>query len=175
VHNYVPNVLFNKVHASGDDVWIVGTGTILLTSDGGATWTNRTPDAYKDVALQGVFVLDHDTVWVTGDSDTAGNALILKTTNAGLTWTSQGGANNESAGHLLGISAADADVAWAVGHNYSVLKTTDGGSTWTKIEQLGGKELPGLFAISFATQPIPQFNWSLFVPALTGKTRNSVD
>lgn len=260
--NYVPNIEFLKVHAKGDDVWVVGTGTILHTSDGGATWTNHIPEAYKDVVLQGVFVLDHDTVWVTGGSDIAGHAVILKTTNAGLTWTRQGGVDVDNAKHLLGISATDADVAWAVGGNYSVLKTTNGGTTWTrdpifsglgdinevyavstsmvwvatdntiywttdggatwdngtnhglagsiafmgisavsaqkawtsycsftgyiaytsdggtswaKIDQLGGEGLPGLLTISFATQPISKFRWSLFVPALTGKTRNSVD
>lgn len=260
--DYVPNVEFLKVHAKGDDVWVVGTGTILHTSDGGATWTNQVPDEYKDVALQGVFVLDHDTVWVTGGSDIAGHAVILKTTNAGLTWTRQGGVDVYNAKHLLGISAADADVAWAVGGNYSVLKTTnggttwtrdpifsglgdinevyavstsmvwvatdntiywttdggtswdngmnhglagsiafmgisavsaqkawtsyssitgfiayttDGGTSWTKVDRLGGEDLPGLLTISFATQPISDFRWSLFVPALTGKTGNSID
>ncbi len=268
----VPNVEFLKVHAKGDDVWAVGnsptvgTGTILHTSDGGATWTNQIPIEYKDkdVALQGVFVLDHDTVWVTGSFNNTG--LILKTTDAGLTWTRQGVADGDdvaAAKHLLGISAADAYTAWAVGGDYSVFKTTDGGTTWTKdpifsgfgdinevyavstsmvwvatdntvywttdggatwdngtehglaggaiafmgisavsaqkawtsycsltgfianttdggtnwtkIDQLGGEVLPGLLTISFATQPISKFRWSLFVPALTGKTRNSAD
>ena len=129
-----PNVTFLKVHAKGEDVWVVGTGTILHTSDGGATWTNHIPNEYKDVDLQGVFVLDHDTVWVTGGSDIAGHAVILKTTNAGLTWTRQGEGNVDvdGANHLLGISAADANTAWTVGGIYSVLKTTDGGTTWTR-------------------------------------------
>jgi len=132
--DYVPNVTFLKVHAKGEDVWVVGTGTILHTSDGGATWTNHIPNEYKDVDLQGVFVLDHDTVWVTGGSDIAGHAVILKTTNAGLTWTRQGEGNVDvdGANHLLGISAADANTAWTVGGIYSVLKTTDGGTTWTR-------------------------------------------
>jgi photosystem II stability/assembly factor-like uncharacterized protein len=79
-----------------------------------------------------VFVLDHDTVWVTGSVNTTG--LILKTTNAGLNWTRQGEGNVDVDGawHLLGISAADADTAWAVGGSDSVLKTTDGGTTWTR-------------------------------------------
>jgi len=257
--DYVPDVLFFKVHARGDDVWIVGTGTILHTSDGGATWTNQVPDEYKDVELQGVFALDHDTVWVTGGFDIAGHGVILKTTDAGSNWTRQGGVDVDNVEHLLGISAADADVAWAVGSSYSVLKTTDGGTTWTrdpifsglgdinevyavstsivwvatdnkifwttdggetwgnssdhglsgdiafmgisavsgqkawtsynntptqsgfiayttdggtswtKVDRLDGEDLPGLLTISFATQPISTFKWSLFVPALTGK------
>lgn len=130
--DYVPNIEFSKVHAKGDDVWAVGTGTILHTSDDGTTWTNHIPEAYKDVALQGVFALDHYTVWVTGGSDIAGHAVILKTTNAGLTWTRQGGVDVDNVDHLLDISAADADVAWVVGNSYSVLKTTDGGITWTR-------------------------------------------
>jgi photosystem II stability/assembly factor-like uncharacterized protein len=103
--NYVPNVELLKVHAKGDDVWAVGTGTILHTSDGGATWKNRIPEAYQDVALQGVFALDHDTVWVTGSFNSTG--LILKTTDAGLTWSRQGGDDGDdvtAAEHLLGVS-----------------------------------------------------------------------
>lgn len=263
--DYVPNVEFQKVHAKGHDVWAVGTGTILHTSDGGTTWTNHIPQTYKDVALQGVFALDHNTVWVTGSFNNAG--LILKTIDAGLHWTRQDGIHVDDAQHLLGISAADATTAWAVGSNSSVLKTidggtswtkdpsfvglsditdinevyavsplivwvatdntvywttdggetwdngtnhglggdiafmgisaisaqkawtsyfnpegyiactTDGGTSWTKIYQLDDKkELPSfLMTISFATQPIPKFRWSFFVPALIGKKRNSIE
>jgi photosystem II stability/assembly factor-like uncharacterized protein len=262
--DYVPNVEFLKVHAKGHDVWAVGTGTILHTSDDGATWTNHIPNEYINSALQGVFVVDHDTVWVTGSFNSTG--LILKTTNAGLTWIRQGAGDVDvdATVHLLGISAADADTAWAVGGHYGVLKTTDGGTTWTrdpsfiygindinevyavstsivwiatdnttywttdggatwdnginhglggstafmgisavsaekawtsycsftggyianttdggtswtKITQLDGEGLPCLLTISFATQPINKFKWSRFVPAFSGKTKNSVD
>lgn len=263
--DYIPNVEFLKVHAKGHDVWVVGNGTILHTSDDGATWTNHIPNDYISAPLQGVFVLDHDIVWVTGSLNSTG--LILKTTNAGLTWTRQGEGNVDVDGawHLLGISAADADTAWAVGGSDSVLKTSDGGTTWTrdpeptfikgadidinevyavstsivwvatdntvywttdggtswdngnnhgfsgylafmgisavssqkawtsfdcysggyiayttdggttwvKVEQLDGENLPGLWNISFAPQPISKFSWSLFAPARTGT--NSVD
>ena len=42
-----------------------------------------------------VHALDHDTVWVTGSFNSTG--LILKTTDAGLTWSRQGGDDGDDA------------------------------------------------------------------------------
>lgn len=134
----VPNVELSKVHAAGGHVWAVGSGgTILHSDDEGATWQNLYPVWYGSTYLQGVYALDSNTVWVTGDIKD-GYATILKTTDGGLTWTRQSGGDVGETPYLLGISAADADTAWAVGHNYIVLKTTDGGQTWTKDPAFGG-------------------------------------
>jgi photosystem II stability/assembly factor-like uncharacterized protein len=131
--NYVPDVGLAKVHAVGGDVWAVGNpGVILHTSDGGATWTNHIPDEYNDVQLQGVYVLDSNTVWATGGPAKDNHALILKTTDAGRTWTRQSGGDVDDANHILGISAVDAYTAWAVGGPYIALKTINGGETWTR-------------------------------------------
>jgi photosystem II stability/assembly factor-like uncharacterized protein len=136
--DYLPDVELSKVHAAGVHVWAVGFGgTILHSPDGGGTWTNRYPAWYGSVYLQGVYALDNNTVWVTGDIKD-GYATILKTTDGGLNWTRQSGGDVGGAEYLLGISAADADTAWAVGHPYTVLKTMDGGATWIKDRTFGG-------------------------------------
>ncbi|MFZ5799208.1 MAG: hypothetical protein C4563_03930 [Desulfobulbus sp.] len=137
--DYLPNVELSKVHAAGIHVWAVGSGgTILHSDDGGQTWTNRYPAWYGTVYLQGVYALDNKTVWVTGDIKD-GYATILKTTDGGQTWTRQSGGDVGETPYLLGISAADSDTAWAVGHYFIVLKTTDGGKTWTKDPNFGGE------------------------------------
>lgn len=138
----VPDVDLTKVTAYGDSkVWAVGntdvptTSAIVHTSDGGATWTNQIPAEYEGIGLQGVHTPDGNTVWVTGDNKD-GYALILKSADAGLTWTRQRGGDVTDLDHLLGVSAVDADTAWAMGGSDSaigwiLLGTTNGGVTWT--------------------------------------------
>ena len=46
----------------------------------------------------------------------------------------------ENAEYCLGISAADANTAWAVERPYIVLKTTNGGATWTTLDYPGAVE-----------------------------------
>jgi photosystem II stability/assembly factor-like uncharacterized protein len=96
---------------------------------------------------------------VTGGPDELGEdghqAVILKTTDAGLTWTRQSGNYVYDEHHpyyFLGISAADADTAWAVGSNYTLVKTTDGGATWTKDPYFGGLyDINEVYAVSTST------------------------
>jgi len=138
----VPDVDLVKVSAYGDSkVWAVGntgvpiTSVIMHTSDGGVTWTNQIPAEYNDIQLQGVYTPDGTNVWVTGGNKD-GYALILKSTDAGQTWTRQSGGDVTDLDHVLGVSAVDADTAWAMGGTvgaagWILLGTTDGGVTWT--------------------------------------------
>jgi len=136
--DYVPEVSLAKVHAAGSHVWAVGSGgTILHSSDDGRTWENTYPLWYGTYYLQGVYALDSTTVWVTGDTKDK-YATILKTTDCGRTWTRQSGGDVGTSEYLLGVSAADADTAWAVGQGYTLLKTTDGGETWTRHPDFNG-------------------------------------
>ena len=134
----IPNTTLNKVYALNDsNVWAVGRGAILQTTDGGVTWTNHIPTGYEATHLQGVFALDATHLWVTGGTN-AGYATILKSSDAGASWERQSDGDVTNANHLLGISAADAQTAWAVGgtgDRYIALRTTDGGATWN--EQAG--------------------------------------
>ncbi len=144
----VPDVNLSKVTAYGDSkVWAVGskyagTSAIMHTGDGGATWTNQLPTEYNGLLLQGVYTPDGTTVWVGGDKTPDANgdsyALLLKSTDGGLSWTRQSGGDLVGvAAHILGISAVDANTAWAVGGGLSmgdhlVLHTANGGETWTR-------------------------------------------
>ena len=153
--DYVPDVDIQKVHAVGDDVWAVGGGPgspaiILHTSDGGETWTNHIPAWYEGNDLQGVYVVDSNTVWATGGTRGTGvpedeeYGIILKTIDGGQTWTSYHVdlVDIKEFDFILGISAADADTAWAVGGGgYVLLKTIDGGTNWT--QQSNGVGGPG--------------------------------
>ena len=159
----VPNVGLGKVHAYGDRVWAVGTAGIMHTSDGGATWTNQLPAQYAGMLLQGVYTVDGNTVWVTGGDCpgphyTDDYALILKSSDAGVSGTRQDGGPATKGTHLLGISAADAATAWTVGGKpgglasaYIFLYTADGGATWTEQSQDGVDDANEVYAVDAQT------------------------
>ena len=144
----LPDVDLTKVHGPDDNhVWAVGgslsESVILHTSNGGATWTNQLPAGYEGILLQGVYAPDSNTVWVTG-GPRDGYPTLLKSTDAGVSWTRQSGGDVALPGndHILDISAVDSETAWAIGGNdlsggnWFVLKTDDGGATW--IQQTKG-------------------------------------
>lgn len=145
----VPNTSLLKVATFGDNnVWTVGSGTILHSGDGGATWTNQIPAGYESTTLQGVYTPDGVNVWATGEP-LDGYATILKSSDGGLSWARQSGGDVANANHLLGISATDANTAWAVGgkpneNGYIALHTTDGGTTWD--------QQPGVLGIQDANE-----------------------
>jgi photosystem II stability/assembly factor-like uncharacterized protein len=152
----VPNTALRKVATFGDEnVWAVGPGTILHSGDGGATWANQIPAGYERTPLQGVYTPDGVTVWATGEHKD-GYATILKSSDGGLSWTRQSGGDVGLLDHVLGISAVDANTAWAMGGSgagggeWTVLGTTDGGATWTQQKQGGhdGNEVCAVNALT---------------------------
>ena len=120
--------------------WVVGYGTILATSDGGATWTAQDPGTTAH--LEGVFFPDATHGWAVGDEGT-----ILATADGGATWTPQYSGTDLPSGitfTLSGVCFPDASHGWVVGraeiwagnhqpsHFEDVLSATaDGGATWT--------------------------------------------
>jgi photosystem II stability/assembly factor-like uncharacterized protein len=76
--------------------------------------------------LLALYFVNPDTGWIAGD-----NQVIRKTTNAGVTWTSQSG----SPGNTTVLHFVNPRIGWAVGGLSSgggfILKTTNGGDTWT--------------------------------------------
>ena len=145
--------------------WAVGAGTILHTTDGGSTWIQQGGDTIPDVSLQGVYAVDTETAWVTGDLFD-GYATIFHTTDGGNNWTRQGSAAEiPSDSYFLGVSAADSSNAWAVGgFGGFIFHTTDGGSTW--IDQTPNDSVPGdaneVFAVDNNTAWVAQDYGNLF-------------
>ena len=127
----LPNENLYKVNAvSAQNVWAVGQGTIVNTSDGGTTWANHTPAGYDATMFQGIFSPDGVNVWATGEAKD-GYATVLKSTDAGQNWVRQSDGFSPNVDHILGVAAVDANNAWAVGGmgNY-IFKTKDGGTKW---------------------------------------------
>lgn len=102
--------------------WITGAGgALLLSEDGGQTWTSH--DSGVAVTLDDAFFVTLDEGWVVGDRGT-----LLQTTDGGQSWTPQPSGTDA---RLRRIHFADAHVGWIVGDEGTILYTDDGGSNWT--------------------------------------------
>src|SRR5262249_20929948 len=117
-------------------------GTIVRTTDGGATWTPQVSGT--DLDLNGVSFTDANVgTAVGGNIDPEGDSrTILRTTDGGPPCTH----SIRTPPSLFGPSITDAPTGTAVGEGGTILRTTDGGATWTP--QSSGTNL-GLNGISF--------------------------
>jgi photosystem II stability/assembly factor-like uncharacterized protein len=110
----------------GQAGWAVGeNGTILTTTDGGATWTAQA-SAHAGW-LFGVAGTDAAHAWAVGG---AHGATVLGTSDGGATWAAQA----TTTGSLQAVAAMDATHAWAVGSYGSAAQivATNDGAAWSK-------------------------------------------
>jgi photosystem II stability/assembly factor-like uncharacterized protein len=134
--------------------WAVGwknypnyKGIILRTTNGGINWMPQ--NSGTEWPLNGVDFIDENTGWVVGgkigplplakSSQLAedGPGIVLKTTDGGMTWTTQMDTLSEG---LFGVSFVDDNFGCAVGFSNCmasgclwgvVVYTNDGGVNWT--------------------------------------------
>lgn len=107
-------------------------GTVLVSSDGGATWDAQwlslppDPDTgeYVFLSLLGVTVTDADHAWIAGSS-----ASLFSTSDGGATWTRHdvGGSELLGLGYGVGLYsvATLGDRVWAGGMNGAVIADYD--------------------------------------------------
>ncbi len=117
--------------ANTSDGWAVGDdGTILATTDGGATWNAQNSGTMDD--LTAVAFPNATDGWAVGDDSNTGTGLILATTDGGATWSPQ---YADATDYLTAVAFANASDGWAVGDDSDtgslILATTDGGTTWS--------------------------------------------
>lgn len=112
----------NAHHSNIDIAWACGAeGTILFTSNGGATWTPQ--DSGTQATLYSiVFIEENGAVFSVGEAGT-----LLRSTNSGQSWNAL----------PTGTNATLYDVAefryYAVGEGGTILRSTDHGATWTSV------------------------------------------
>lgn len=119
----------NTAYIAGDD------GTILKSTDAGATWTDLTANTEETSDFESLFFIDANTGWAIGD-----DGIVTKTTDGGSTWTSQTD-NTGTTSTLRTIYFLDANNGYAGGSDGILIHTTDGGATWTT--QTTGLETAG--------------------------------
>lgn len=100
---------------------IVGEdGTIMRSTDGGATWTTETSGTSKN--LLKVDLLDDQTAVAVGADGT-----IVRTSDGGEHWQV---IKSPKLITIFDVSFTDKNTGWAVGEFATVLNSTDGGQTW---------------------------------------------
>jgi hypothetical protein len=106
--------------------WAVGAdASIIVTSDGGTTWTEQNPPGGFSEDLNSVYFHDANNGWAVGD-----NGSILFTGDGGSNWTTQAAPVGFTE-TLNSVYFQSVNNGWAVGDNGSILATGDGGANWT--------------------------------------------
>jgi photosystem II stability/assembly factor-like uncharacterized protein len=112
------NPLNDVAFADANTATAVGyLGTVLRTTDGGATWVSQTSGTTNP--LYDVSFTDANTGVVVGPGGT-----ILGTTDAGATWVTQASGTMYS---LQAVSFTNANMGTVVGESGTIVRTVDGG------------------------------------------------
>lgn len=118
-------------------------GRIVRSIDAGQTWTNVTSTATTNLAS--LSVVDATRAYAVSESAT--NSVVLRTADAGATWsTSPVGASGDGFRGLVALSATTAVV---VGNAGRVYRSVDSGATWTRIGREAGVR-GELLSVAFA-------------------------
>jgi photosystem II stability/assembly factor-like uncharacterized protein len=107
--------------------WIVGhDGTILITRDGGATWTPQFNAKNKEVSFLSVAIMDAHRVFAVGSF-----GAFFSTSDGGYTWTEQKVIDDDP--HLNGVIAVDHTQLYVAGEHGTLLRFADLGRHPTAI------------------------------------------
>jgi len=121
------NTLNSVVLVSPSIGWAVGdNGTILKTTDGGATWTTQTSSFTGD--LESLFFINESKGAIVGADG------ILITADGGTTWEVP--TSTDSAVFMRAVYFSNANNGIAVGRFGQIHRTIDGGANWLRIGTL---------------------------------------
>lgn len=126
------SLLLDVAARDGRLVAVGERGHILVSQDGGASWT-QAPVPTRTL-LTGVFMLDGQTGWAVGH-----DSVALRTRDGGATWE-RVHYEPEREKPLLDVWFADPRRGLAVGAYGELLATSDGGSTWEARPVNGGDD-----------------------------------
>lgn len=116
--------------ASGLTVAVGAFGTILVSTDGGGSWTPSIVDwfavldDYVDPHLYDVDISELGVVTIVGEF-----SLVLQSVDQGQSWTTR----QRGEPSLFGLNMNDSGVGYAVGQEGTLLSTSDAGTSWTPI------------------------------------------
>jgi len=131
-------------------VAVGAVGTVLVTDDGGATWSAREMQGY--VTLFDVAFSDQSNGWAVGNA-----GALFQTTDGGMNWidhTLPCGRTCTKLTDLLHIRFTDSQTGWIVGERGMVYRTSDAGFTW---QEHGSIAKVSLYSLTF---PEPTQAWA---------------
>jgi photosystem II stability/assembly factor-like uncharacterized protein len=120
---------------------VAGDSILLLTRDGGRSWTTMPPGSPTNITAI-TFASPSTAVAATADK------RIFRSSTGGLTWSEQGSSRVYA---IRAVSFADSLYGLAVGDSAAILATSDGGISWDRY-------------------PLPDFRM-LYAVALSGRER----
>ncbi|WP_220634844.1 WD40/YVTN/BNR-like repeat-containing protein [Georgfuchsia toluolica] len=101
-------------------------GVVIITADGGATWTEvSAPLSRISNKLLRVKALPEGRAWAVGEM-----GALLETTDYGKTWERRRDEEDAAWNDVLFL---DANNGWLMGEAGRIMKTTDGGKTWQPV------------------------------------------
>jgi photosystem II stability/assembly factor-like uncharacterized protein len=109
--------------------WVVGdSGTILHTTNGGATWIQQSIQTSNE--MEYVFFLNRNLGWISEFNYTTSpyGTILLKTTDGGANWQSMPYPTADI--FMSCILFTDSLHGWMGGKPNGIYKTADGGATW---------------------------------------------
>jgi len=108
-------------------------------------WTFVNPKPFSYDIYSSSFVSD-SVGWTAGEDGT-----INKTSDGGMSWTSQKNSRENEMHNLMSINFFDDKTGWAVGYYGNILRTTDGGENWIA-KNIGLNEM--LYSVNFVTKDL---------------------
>lgn len=138
--NFTEKDLFGLFWADADNLWIVGSeGTIIKVSTLNG-WEFVTSNTFNN--LNSLYFVNANVGYIVGDG-----AIVLKTTNGGLSWEGDYRPENVDFTKI----SFKLNIGFILGENGIVLQTTDAGETWA--QQVSNTE-GDLFDLFFITPQI---------------------
>lgn len=117
--------------------WIGGTrATLASSADRGASW--KITDLGEDTQITALQFIDDTHAVAVGEF-----GLVLKTSDAGASWTKQPAIAGEF--YPYAVLFASASEGWVSGIAGQILHTTDGGASWSKQDNATNAPLYRLF------------------------------
>ena len=136
-------------------------GTVIKTTDGGATWSTKTSGTTE--GLYGIVMASSSVGWAVGNDGT-----VIKTANGGTTWSSFAPA---SAYDFRAVDATSTSVVWIVGRTGAIYRSTTGGLTWTDLTYSPLSQISTVDALTSSTAIIG--GSGTFVSEFSAKTTDS--
>jgi len=101
---------------------------VLLTQNGGYTWSSHNITEAQGRITQDIFSIDGNTAWITTNGLSEGTQTLFKTTDSGQSWELK--FDDTSAGGLIHFFDANDGILI---HGKFMSTTNDGGETWIPI------------------------------------------